>query len=78
MAHHNEAIRRASANGRLQVVKDLLSQPGADSTANNNEAIREASRRSNLEVVKELLLRPGVDSTADYMKLFDWNLEMVT
>ena len=53
------ALRYASLNGHLEVVKYLVSQ-GANITANNNWAVRLASKRGHLEVVKYLVSQ-GVD-----------------
>jgi len=54
-----------SENGRIEVVKLLLTCPGVDPTDDNNCAIRWASQSGYTEVVKLLLTCPGVDPTAE-------------
>ena len=53
-ADDNYAIRFASSNGHLEVVKILLADPRVDPSADDNFAIRYASYRGHLEVVKLL------------------------
>ena len=54
-ADNNFSVRRASANGRVEVVKLLLNDPRVDPSADNNDAIQQASRYGNSEVVRLLL-----------------------
>jgi len=61
-ANDNLAIRWASQNGHLKVVK-YLHENGADITANTNFGIRWASRYGHLKVVK-YLHENGADITA--------------
>jgi len=53
-ADNNRAIRWASENGHVEVVKILLSDKRVDPTADNNLAIRRASEKGHVEVVKIL------------------------
>ena len=53
-ADDNYAIRWASENGHLEVVKYLV-QNGADVAADDNYAIRWAAKKGHLEVVKYLV-----------------------
>ena len=53
-AEDNFAVKYASRNGYLEVVKYLVSK-GADVTAGDNYAMRWASRNGHLEVVKYLV-----------------------
>jgi ankyrin repeat protein len=64
-ADNNYAIRGASANGRVEVVKELLKHKGVDPSADDNDAIRKASANGHVEVVKELLKDPRVNPSAD-------------
>ena len=59
---YNHAVRVASRNGHLDVVKYLVSK-GADVSAMNNYAIRNASENGHLAVVKYLVSK-GADITA--------------
>jgi hypothetical protein len=42
-AYNNDAIRRASENGHVEVVKPLVSDPRVDPSADDNDAIQLAS-----------------------------------
>ena len=67
-ARDNFAVRLASRNGHLEVVKLLLTHPKVDPSADDNYAIRWASKNGYLEVVKLLLSLPskqGVYPTVD-------------
>ena len=64
-ADNNYAIRCASHNGHLDVVKLLLTYPKVDPTADDNYAIQWASHNGHLEVAKLLLTLPKVDPSAD-------------
>ncbi len=58
---NNKAIRMASKNGNIEVVKLLLADQRVDPSDPNNEAIRWASDGGHLEVVKLLLADQRVD-----------------
>jgi hypothetical protein len=60
----NYAIRWASHNGHLGVVRLLLTDPRVDPSASDNQAIHLASRNGHLEVVRLLLTDPRVDPSA--------------
>ena len=64
-ADNNRAIRWASENGHVEVVKILLSDKRVDPTAGDNRAIQWASGNGHVEVVKILLSDKRVDPTAD-------------
>ena len=76
-AYNNTAIRWASYNGHLEVVKYLMSLPGnIDPSADNNYAIRWASRNGHLEVVKYLMSLPGnIDPSANNNAAIRWASE---
>ena len=57
----NYAIRWASYNGHLEVVKVLLKDKRVDPSEYKNDAIQFASRLDHLEVVKALLKDKRVD-----------------
>ena len=57
---NNIAIKRASNDGHLEVVKLLLKDPRVDPSAQDNCAIRWASDDEHLEVVELLLKDPRV------------------
>ena len=61
---YNHAIRYASRNGHLEVVKLLLQDKRVDPSAGDNYAIRKASENGHLEVVKLLLQDEKVDPSA--------------
>ena len=54
-AKDNQAIRRASQNGHIEIVRLLLSDSRVDPSANDNYAIIWASLYDNIEVLKLLL-----------------------
>ena len=54
-AQDNRAIRWASYNGHIEVVKLLLTDKRVDPSADDNIAIRWASENGHTEVVKLLL-----------------------
>jgi hypothetical protein len=58
---NNSAIRWASYNGHIEVVKLLLQDPRVDPSDGDNYAIRYASSNGYTEVVKLLLQDPRVD-----------------
>jgi ankyrin repeat protein len=60
----NYAIRRASANGHVEVVRLLLSDDRVDPSATDNYAIRRASANGHVEVVRLLLSDGRVDPSA--------------
>jgi ankyrin repeat protein len=62
-ADNNFAIRWASRNGHLDVVKELMKDKRVDPSADNNFAIRWASRNGHLDVVKELMKDKRVNSS---------------
>ena len=64
-ANNNDAIRCASWNGHVEVVKLLLNDPRADPSANNNYAICLASRGGHVDVVELLLDDPRIDPSDD-------------
>ena len=64
-ANSNYAIRWASANGHIDVVRLLLSDKRVDPSADNNIAIRCASEHGHTEVVKLLLSDRRVDPSDD-------------
>ena len=51
---NNYAIRWASNNGHLEVVRLLLNDSRVNPSANNNEAIQRASKRGHFEIVELL------------------------
>ena len=55
-ADDNYAIKGASQNGHVEVVKLLLEDGRADPSANDNYAIRKASKNGHAEV-EELLFK---------------------
>jgi len=61
-ADDNYAIKYASENGHLEVVKLLLQDPRVD-PIDNNYAIQVASKNSHSEVVKLLLQDPRVKTS---------------
>jgi len=62
---NNYAIRWASGNGHLEVVRLLLSDPRVDPSVNNNYAIRRASENGHTKIVRLLLVDPRVDPSAN-------------
>ena len=62
---HNITIQAASGDGRLEVVRLLLTDPRVDPSDCNNYAIRWASENGHLEVVRLLLTDPRVDLSND-------------
>ena len=64
-AEDNHAIREASQNGHLEIVRLLLTDSRIDPSADDNYTIREASHNGHLEVVRLLLADPRVDPSAD-------------
>ena len=62
----SNAIRIASKNGNVEVVRLLLEDERVDPAAKNNFAIRWASRNGHVEVVRLLLKDKRVDPAADY------------
>ncbi|MCK4501277.1 ankyrin repeat domain-containing protein, partial [Candidatus Babeliales bacterium] len=69
--YNNEAIRYASLNGHLEVVKELLKDKRVNPSDYNNEAIRYASLNGHLEVVKELLKDKRVNSMINHNELIN-------
>jgi len=69
-AANNYAIKWASQNGHLEVVKYLVKK-GADITANINYPLRWASKNGHLKVVK-YLVKKGADITADNNYALIW------
>ena len=63
-ADDNYAIRWASFNGRLEVVKLLLADLRVDPSDISNYAIRWAARNGHLDVVRLLLADSRVDPSA--------------
>jgi hypothetical protein len=63
--NNNNAIRWASHDGNVEVVKRLLNDPRVDPSDRYHEAIRCASINGHVEVVKLLLNDPRVDPSAD-------------
>ena len=81
-AYINWAIRSASCNGHLEVVKALLADKRVDPSARDNWAMRFASYYGHLEVVKVLLADKRVDpSASDNLAIYcasrHGNLEIV-
>ena len=72
-ADDNYAVKWASGNGYLEVVKYLVSK-GADVTAGDNYAVKYASRNGHLEVVKYLVSK-GADVTAGDNYAVKWASE---
>jgi ankyrin repeat protein len=69
--HDNIAIRLASANGDLDIVKSLLARSDVDPGANLNEALISAAKFGHTEVVRLLLAHPKVKSSArNYLAVF--------
>jgi ankyrin repeat protein len=66
------AIRLASKNGHVEVVKLLLNDPRVDPSAENNYAIRLASENGHVEAVKLLLNDPRVDPSAENNDAIRW------
>ena len=64
-AGNNEAIRRASGYGRVDVVDRLLQDVRVDPSADSNYAIRYASCNGHIAVVDRLLQDRRVDPSAD-------------
>ena len=64
--NNNYAIKWASKNGHLEIVKLLLQDKRVDPSANNNYAIKWASKNGHTEVVKLLLEDPRVDPSDYY------------
>ena len=62
---NNYAIRLASDNGHLYVVRYLLKDKRVDPSHMNNYAIRFSSENGHTDVVRELLKDPRVDPSAD-------------
>ncbi len=60
----NYAIKWASENGYLEIVKLLLQDPRVDPSDTDNYAIKIASFKRHLEVVKLLLQDPRVQKKA--------------
>ena len=73
-AYNNSAIRLASKEGHLEIVKYLMSLPGnIDPSAENNAAIRYASYNGHLEVVKYLMSLPcNIDPSAENNAAIRW------
>jgi len=69
--NNSDAIRWASYNGHLEVVKLLLSDPRVDSS-DVNTAIRYASSNGRTEIVKFLLADPRVDPSANNSDAIRW------
>ena len=63
-AYFNYAIRQASENGYLEVVKYLVSQ-GADISADNNCAVKWASENGYLNIVKYLVSQGADIASSD-------------
>ena len=64
-ANDNYAIRSASLNGHVEVVKALLSSPNVDPSALKSEALRSAVERNNFGVVKLLMEDDRVDPSVN-------------
>jgi hypothetical protein len=65
----NMAIWKASANGHVEVVEVLLSNPRVDPSAKDNEAIRAASKGGHVEVVQLLSQHQKVIDTFKVISL---------
>jgi hypothetical protein len=81
-AQANGAIRQASENGHIEVVRLLLTDPRVDPSALDNYAIRFASQNGHLDVVRLLLTDPRVDPSPRDNYAIRWvseigHLEMV-
>uniref|UniRef100_A0A6C0JWC8 Uncharacterized protein n=1 Tax=viral metagenome TaxID=1070528 RepID=A0A6C0JWC8_9ZZZZ len=63
--NNNYAIRVASYNGHVDVVKLLLADHRVDPSALDNQAIRAASQEGHLRVVRLLLEDSRVDPSAN-------------
>ena len=66
----NYAIRLASENGQLEVVKLLLSGSRVDLTVHDNYAIKSASYNNHMEFVKLLIPRCDLSTITD-VKILD-------
>jgi len=64
-ANNNEAIRLASSNRNLKIVKLLLNDNRVDPCANNNEAIQCACKNGHTKIVKALLGDNRVDPSSN-------------
>ena len=60
-----DAIRFASMEGHIEVVRLLLQDPRVDPSVSNNEAILNAVSNGHTEIVRLLLQDPRVDPTDD-------------
>ena len=63
---NNYAIRRASMDGYLEIVKLFLADQRVDPSDYNNTAIQWASQKGRLEVVKLLLADQRIDPSDEY------------
>ncbi|KAJ3331126.1 hypothetical protein HDU76_004035 [Blyttiomyces sp. JEL0837] len=61
----NYAIRKASARGHTEVVRQLLATGEVDASANDNEAVKQAAKYGHVDVMKLLLSVDGVDASVD-------------
>lgn len=61
----NKAIRSASENGDVGMVKLLLNNSRVDPSAKNNEALRKATLKGHAEIVKLLTTDPRVDASVN-------------
>jgi ankyrin repeat protein len=73
-AFNDYAVRLASKNGHLDVVKYLVEEHGADVRAQSNNAIKRASENGHLDVVKYLVEECDVDVHASN----DWAVRIAS
>ena len=78
--NENLPIRMASASGKKEIVKILLTLPSVDATAGKNYAIKMAAKHNHAEVVQMLLdggVDPSVDDNAAFRQAYRYGCEEV-